>query len=260
MESRFLYFEDDGGAILRIEAYQYPGTKVLDLYSPVIEESFYGHEWQRLSVTGTIPLECEHYYYEVSFGLRNATGTAWFDCMQLEKGDSVNDYNALSNSDFSSASDWKDQNGNAIALNNDKVTLNGLGGEPAQVAETESEDESEPESEYITDETYMVTETETFENDVIEETDTYGHIVSTKQGFVTRTYSRTYGIEPTEETEETTEDPTQETTESTTEETTEEPTETTTATESESEEDDGHYLIDEEITAEEIDTTQPHMQ
>ena len=43
-------------------------------------------------------------------------------------------------------------------------------------------------------ETSIATETETVENDVVEVTDPYGNVTKTEQGFVTRTYKRTYEI------------------------------------------------------------------
>ena len=77
---------------------------MLDVFSPAVIENLPSSDWQRVSVTATIPEECAHYYYEVSFGLRNAQGEAWFDCMQLEKSATANDYNILSDNDFSKLS------------------------------------------------------------------------------------------------------------------------------------------------------------
>ena len=188
--------DDQGGAILRIEAYQAPGPKVLDEYSPAIVENLGGKEWQRISLTADIPQSCANYYYEVSFGLRNAKGTAWFDCIQLEKGETANDYNALSNSDFYSTSSWKTQDDNTITVNNGKSEINGSGGEPAPTEETtEALDPTSATEETVaeaTSATYTRTVTETVANDVIEETNSYGSVIKTEQGFVTRTYKRTY--------------------------------------------------------------------
>jgi RHS repeat-associated protein len=184
--------DNQGGAILRLEAYKQYGPKELDIISPAIVENIGGMEWQRISVTAEIPQVCEHYYYEVSFGLRNAKGTAWFDCIQLEKGKTANDYNALSNSDFSTTDNWKTEDDNSISINNNKVEISGNGGEPASTEEINATEEPTSASEEATSATYIRTLTETVANDVIEETNSYGSITKTEQGFVTRTYKRTY--------------------------------------------------------------------
>lgn len=188
-----------GGAIVRLEAFKQPGPREIEVISPAIVNNLNGIEWQRISVTVQIPEVCNHYYYEVSFGLYNATGKAWFDCMQLEKGSVANDYNALSNSDFSSTSNWKNQDDNAITVNDQKAIINGSGGEPSPTEETTS---AEPDSTTSTEETteepnvetYTAIETETVLNDVVEETNTHGNVIKSEQGFVTRKYKRTYEV------------------------------------------------------------------
>ncbi|WP_326975646.1 carbohydrate binding domain-containing protein [Caproicibacter sp. BJN0012] len=57
-----------------------------------------GNEWQRLSVTFTVPTNATR--VEVYGGLSYANGTAWFDCLQLEIGSAANTYNMLENGDF----------------------------------------------------------------------------------------------------------------------------------------------------------------
>ena len=145
--------------------------------------------WDRISTTLTVPENAAS--LQISLGLRNTHGTAWFDCMQLEEGSVANDYNALSNSDFSTTDNWKTQDNSEIILTNGKVIINGNGGEPAPTEETIATEES---TEEATSATYTRTETETVANDVIEETDTYGNVTKSEQGFVTRTYTRTYEV------------------------------------------------------------------
>lgn len=188
-----------GGAIVRLEAFKQPGPREIEVISPAIVNNLNGMEWQRISVTVQIPEVCNHYYYEVSFGLYNATGTAYFDCMQLEKGSVANDYNALSNSDFSSTSNWKTQDDNTITVNDQKAMINGSGGEPSPTEETTSAEpdpttSTEETTEEPNVETYTAIETETILNDVVEEKNTHGNVVKTEQGFVTRTYKRTYEV------------------------------------------------------------------
>lgn len=54
--------------------------------------------WQKLSVAFTVPTGVTKCY--VAFGFKNATGTAYFDGVQLEKGDVANDYNLIENAGF----------------------------------------------------------------------------------------------------------------------------------------------------------------
>ena len=54
--------------------------------------------WQKLSVTFTVPTGVTKCY--VAFGFINATGTAYFDGVQVEKGTVANDFNLIENSGF----------------------------------------------------------------------------------------------------------------------------------------------------------------
>ena len=54
--------------------------------------------WQKLSVTFTVPTGVTKCY--VAFGFKNATGTAYFDGVQVEKGTVANDFNLIENSGF----------------------------------------------------------------------------------------------------------------------------------------------------------------
>ena len=176
----------EAGAILKIKCYDENDEVLIDRNSVGVTSEWAGNEWQRISVNSTIPTNTS--YFRIYFGLRNATGTAWFDCMQLEEDSVMNDYNALANSDFKSTDSWTynlEGETNDITLTDGKVQLTGNGGEPAQIEETEAE-ESE-----ATVATYTSEVTETFENDYVESIDAYGNVTQTQQGFVTRTYKAT---------------------------------------------------------------------
>lgn len=69
--------------------------------------------WKRLSGTFTVPGNAAN--IEIHCGIKENKGKVWFDCMQLEEGECMNDYNALENSDFSRSDSW--QGGRTIAGN-----------------------------------------------------------------------------------------------------------------------------------------------
>ena len=67
------------------------------------------NDWQRIKVTATAPENATT--LKVFCGTENAvSGKAWFDCLQLEVGNTMNDYNMLENSSFSGTSGWTNQN------------------------------------------------------------------------------------------------------------------------------------------------------
>ena len=67
------------------------------------------HDWQRIKVTATAPENAT--VLKVFCGTEYAiSGNAWFDCLQLEVGNTMNDYNMLENSSFSDTSSWTAQN------------------------------------------------------------------------------------------------------------------------------------------------------
>jgi RHS repeat-associated protein len=57
-------------------------------------------EWQRIEVTFTIPLNSASSTVQARVGIADDSGTAYFDCMQLEEGRSSNRYNMIENGDF----------------------------------------------------------------------------------------------------------------------------------------------------------------
>ncbi len=66
------------------------------------------NDWQRIKVTATAPSNAE--VACLQYGIMESSGVAWFDCLQLEVGNTMNDYNMLENSSFSGTSGWTGQN------------------------------------------------------------------------------------------------------------------------------------------------------
>lgn len=62
-------------------------------------------DWQRISVTVQIPEGMTT--VTPSCVLKKATGTAYFDCVQFEKGKSANNYNMVEDGSFSKTSSWE---------------------------------------------------------------------------------------------------------------------------------------------------------
>ena len=106
------------GAILKLKTFDPSGSKISDDNSVALLETTTISKWQRISLTVTLPNYTTK--IRVYCALRNASGSVWFDCLQLEKGEVMNDYNALSYSDFSAnnwnnAQDkWHNQNGTLL--------------------------------------------------------------------------------------------------------------------------------------------------
>ncbi|MBQ2798055.1 MAG: DNRLRE domain-containing protein, partial [Ruminiclostridium sp.] len=81
--------------------------------------------WQRVSVPFTSAVAG---IYTIYFGLENCTGTAYFDCLQLEKSEYLSNANLLENAGMESASNWtvtgnctvsEGLDGNGLALTGD---------------------------------------------------------------------------------------------------------------------------------------------
>ena len=80
------------------------------------------NEWKRISVTVNVPAGSN--FVRCYFGMKNSSGNAYFDCLQLEKGDTANSYNMLQCSDFKeSAGVWA---GNNLDSSADVITANGM--------------------------------------------------------------------------------------------------------------------------------------
>ena len=91
------------GAFVQLRAEDSSGTNH-NWYSETLlttDESI-NDGWRRLTITATIPSDTTGML--VYLGLRNVTGTAYFDCMQLEKGDTANPCNLVENSGFETVS------------------------------------------------------------------------------------------------------------------------------------------------------------
>lgn len=188
------------GAILKIKCFDSSGHRVKEVNSIGIQGT---QDWQRLSVTAEIPETTS--YFRVYCMVRYASGTAWFDCLQLEEDDCANDFNALQNGNFESDEYWLTEENQAISVNDGKVTINGEAGvfyNDEAIEETTASEETQPA-------TYTETVTETAPNDSITTYDDYGNVIKTEQGFVTRTVKNVYEVKSTEpSSEESSEDPT----------------------------------------------------
>ena len=154
-------------------------------------------DWQRISVSVKVPDNTSR--IRIYCNLRYASGTAWFDCLQLEEGNCANDFNALHNSCFENNEYWLTNENKAITAQNGTVTINGQAG-AYDNAEIWSEETTAPEAEEIQPATYYETVTETAPNDSITTYDDYGNVIKTEQGFVNRTVKKTYESETATET------------------------------------------------------------
>ena len=84
------------GAFLDVFFYT-GGGQLTGTWSPQV----YGtNDWQRYSLTFTLPADSTTTNCGVNCKLSFTTGTAWFDCLQLEEGSVVNRYNIIDNADF----------------------------------------------------------------------------------------------------------------------------------------------------------------
>ena len=155
--------------------------------------------WQRLSVSANITSEMSS--FKVCCNLRNASGFAWFDGMQLEEGSAANDLNILQNADFSSNANWFKEDNNAVSVQNGTVTISGVAG-AYDNAQSDEEGEQETTAAQAEPSTYCVTEAVTSPMDSVITYDEHGNQIKSEQGFVTRTVKKTYEVEATEATEE----------------------------------------------------------
>ena len=78
------------------------------------------NEWQRVKLTFTAPSGATS--VRVYCGLMSASGTAWFDCMQLESGRTMNGYNMIESSSFERLGSWT---GKGMASGDGTNTANG---------------------------------------------------------------------------------------------------------------------------------------
>lgn len=149
-------------------------------------------EWQRLSISAHISGS-----FDVCCSVRNASGTAWFDCLQLETGNSVNDFNALQDCDFSDTSVWDANENTGVSFHDNSLTIQGLAG-----AYNDAEDETEVEETTVEETepaTRVVEEDEPQAFGSVDTRDEYGNVIKTERGQVNRRVKKTYLVDSGEE-------------------------------------------------------------
>lgn len=177
---------DDGaiGATLKIKCYDSSGATLKEVNSIGITGT---QDWQRLSISAKVPDNAAK--IRIFCNLRYTSGTAWFDCLQLEEGNCANDFNALQNSNFENNDNWLTNENSVISAQNGTVTIDGN----AEVYEnSETVEKTTAPEEEIQPATYYETVTETVPNDAIVTYDDYGNEIKKEQGFVNRTVKKTY--------------------------------------------------------------------
>nr|WP_195231953.1 RHS repeat protein [Ruminococcus bromii] len=184
-----IYSGGSVGAILKVKCLDSSGKTVKEINSIGLTGTL---DWQRISVTANVPSTTAS--IRVYGLIRYASGTAWFDCIQFEEGNCVNNFNALQNSDFSSNDNWLTEENKSISANNGTVTIGGTAGAfddsniESATEETTTESNTEPS-------TYTKTVTETAPMDSITSYDDYGNAIKSEQGFVVREVKKTYEVE-----------------------------------------------------------------
>lgn len=97
------------GAFLSGTLYYNDGRACEDNFSQHIlgtTDSEVENGWRRISVTFTVP-SSNISHIQLHAGIRGGTtGTAWFDCIQLEKGDQASEYNLIENAGFEQTGSW----------------------------------------------------------------------------------------------------------------------------------------------------------
>ena len=120
---------ENGGAAMHIAWFNgdtYVGEKRMD----------YGltgttNDWVRLTLTANIPSNADH--VGVYLDLKDATGTVWFDGIQLETGKTANRLNLLNDADIDQGAYWT---GQSSSFQNGRVELSGGPGINAYVYQT----------------------------------------------------------------------------------------------------------------------------
>lgn len=108
------------GASLHIGAFKDNVQTSGDEYSQWIHST--NGDWRRLHVTINVPAGSNH--VRCYFGIKNSFGDAYFDCLQLEEGNTANEYNMIECSDFKENSNvWISSE---LDSSKDKITENGM--------------------------------------------------------------------------------------------------------------------------------------
>ncbi len=93
------------------------------------------NDWVRLTLTADIPSGANR--VGVYLDLKDATGTVWFDGVQLEKGNAANRYNLLNDSDIDQgAAYWVSGSGSGATYEMSAVYLTGAYNKNAYVYQT----------------------------------------------------------------------------------------------------------------------------
>ena len=104
---------NQGGAWLEASYKNSSGTYVTVNCSPLRGSQ----DWTKQSITFTIPSDATDGTVLIRLGIKNETGTAYFDNVQVEEGDVANRYNLLSNSGFTSGlTGWTHSGGSIVTL------------------------------------------------------------------------------------------------------------------------------------------------
>ena len=135
--------------------------------------------WKRISVTAKLPSTATD--VKVLLKSNGKNYTTWFDCLQLEEGETVNDYNALKNSDFTNANNWFDNSNDKFAFTYGRPYIFGA---PTYLKMNSDENDTiDSTTENATGTTVKETTqsvqstTVVSEHDVIDTTDAYGNVV-----------------------------------------------------------------------------------
>ena len=146
--------------------------------------------WKRISVTAKLPSTATD--VKVLLKSNGKNYTTWFDCLQLEEGETVNDYNALKNSDFTNANNWFDNSNNKFTFTYGRPYIFGA---PLYVKMNSDENDTiDSTTENATGTTVKETTqsvqstTVVSEHDVIDTTDAYGNVVKSVEGVYNRVY------------------------------------------------------------------------
>ena len=146
--------------------------------------------WKRISVTAKLPSTATD--VKVLLKSNGKNYTTWFDCLQLEEGETVNDYNALKNSDFTNANNWFDNSNNKFTFTYGRPYIFGA---PTYLKMNSDENDTiDSTTENATGTTVKETTqsvqstTVVSEHDVIDTTDAYGNVVKSVEGVYNRVY------------------------------------------------------------------------
>ena len=103
-------FSGSGGARLHFEVYDTSGEYTVT-YSSLKRTA----AWERLSLTVYVPAGTPS--IQAILCLTQVSGTAWFDCVQLEKGEAASEYNLIENAFFDNgAAGWAGSTGSIGAV------------------------------------------------------------------------------------------------------------------------------------------------